>query len=160
MCVCVCTIGEGCLHLNRVHSHGLGGLVVFNVTIAGQNDLCGAGRHRGLNPPPPCLFQFSPSFTVKRGSDFFPSPFLLSSLPPISLNRPLTGQGMSWRSLNLGGWVQHRGKSGNIKCVWRGRRIGGRTSALKGLTDIKIVFNHINHRVAVDSFRLITIKSF
>lgn len=98
VCVCVCTVGEGCLHLNWVHSHGLGGLVVFNVTIAGQNDLCGAGQHQSLNPPPPCLFQFSPSFIVKRGLWL---PFLRLSLPPISLNRLLTGQGMSWGSLNL-----------------------------------------------------------
>lgn len=66
VCVCVCPIGKGCLHLNWVYSLGFGGLVVFNVSIAGQNDLCGAGRHRSLNPPP-CLFQFSPSLTVKRG---------------------------------------------------------------------------------------------
>lgn len=57
MCVCVSlwicmAIGEGCLHLNWVHSLGLGGLVVFNVTRAGQNDLCGTGRHHSLNPPP------------------------------------------------------------------------------------------------------------
>lgn len=54
--VCLCgsvwPIGEGCLHLNWVHSLGLGGLLVFNVTRAGQNDLCGTGRHHSLNPPP------------------------------------------------------------------------------------------------------------
>lgn len=78
MCVCVCPIGEGCLHLNWVLSLGLGGLVVFNVTIAGQNDLCGASRHHSLNPPPPCHFQFSPPFTVKRELWLFS--FSLSSL--------------------------------------------------------------------------------
>lgn len=82
LCVCVRPIGEGCLHLNWVHSLGLGGLVVFNVTIAGQNDLCRLAGTVALILLLLVFFQFSPSFTVKRGLWLFLSPFLLSSLPP------------------------------------------------------------------------------
>lgn len=82
LCVCVRPIGEGCLHLNWVHSLGLGGLVVFNVTIAGQNDLCRLAGTAALILLLLVFFQFSPSFTVKRGLWLFLSPFLLSSLPP------------------------------------------------------------------------------
>lgn len=76
VCVCVHPCWEGCLHLNWLHSQRLGGLVVFNVTIAGQSDLFRVVQHHSPNPPPPApqwLFKFYISFPVKGGSDY-PSP--------------------------------------------------------------------------------------
>lgn len=68
MCVRHCPVGEGCMHLNWLHSLRLRGLVVFNVAIVGQNDLCGAGLHQGLNPPP---FFNSHSHCQKKALTFF-----------------------------------------------------------------------------------------
>lgn len=73
MCVCVCVCACEYALLRKMPALELHpftqvrGSCGVNVTIAGRNDLCRAGRHHSLNPPPPppCLFQFSPSFTVK-----------------------------------------------------------------------------------------------
>lgn len=60
-------------------------------------------------------FNSLPPSLSKEGSDFFLSSFLFSSMPPISLNRLLTGQGMSGRSLNFASLHSTQRKLGESK---------------------------------------------